>query len=148
MVEAEQRIARRIDSAADFTDLLSEYKSDIRSLLYYWHKHCPGPKIAHSINRTINNDPAGAFLFIKAMIGTSTLVETGVSHMSDFNKEHYELLSNYIDPEIIFNIFTKKYTDKDDQERYHFDMNDHPEKILANQFIYVHKSVKAATTSS
>lgn len=114
-------------------------------LLAIWFDFGDKIRLEEYLTRLITSDSQNAILLIKSFLPRAYGMETGVPVKSDFEKNTYESIKRYIDPEVLFNSLVKMFGKLDGKEyHYYGDTKGRDEnKVLAEQFAFIHNKAKS-----
>lgn len=84
-------------------DITSKYPSSVGTILYTLNKYVGCEYSNTYMKNLFESDPDSLMRFLEAIVPTSWGMESGVSNKSDFERDQYNSLINYLDIDIVLN---------------------------------------------
>lgn len=138
-------IAERIKSHAQKSPIpiYIEFPQNSLGLLSTWFHHGNSKdEVRQYIRETIQKNPLNSIEFIKNYIPTSWGLESGLSSKSDFERENYNSIVQFVEPELIFTSLKIIYGNALETPNYNLHGDEVSlEEQIAHQFSYIHHQV-------
>lgn len=139
-------LAKRIRDYTTTGDLIHDHYDNLASLLWNWNEYGSSKDIQGYIVNAIDSDPKNAIDFLTAYVGNAYDMLTGRKSRSDFRREAYDAITPFLDPEIFVkpleSIFSSEIGNDGGEYPHSMFSSKVPfEKLVAQQFMFIHKSV-------
>jgi hypothetical protein len=135
-------LAGRIRSQAALAPLYKSHGTDAPRLFWIWNKYAPAGEVELYLRKRFETDPTEINDFLAAYLAKAWGVESGLSRLSDFERENFDAVATLIAPEFIFTKLREKYGSELDAPEYH-DSDDVPvARRIARQFAFVYLGIK------
>ncbi len=139
-----ERISRELSKGLSIFD---DFSSKAPLLLFYWGKYKSRDEVNNFVQDYIDENPSNVNKVLNNYVGIAYPIGNGLPHKGDFEREEYNKIANAFDPSIISAKLEQIYGNdlySDEYPRFDKDVD----KIIARQFIWIHKLVEAENRKS
>jgi len=135
-------LGERVRSEASKGPLYRSHGTDGPRLLWIWNKYAQPGEVEAYLRKRFETDPAEIDDFLAVYVGKAWGMESGLSHIADFNRNNYDAVATLVPPEFILAELKERYgPDLDAPEYYHSDEVPLARRI-AHQFTSIYEGIK------
>jgi hypothetical protein len=140
-------LVRRIKAVASVSPLYKIYGSDAPALYWIWNEYGESGEIEKYLVDRFEKQPEEVDEFLDTYVGIITEMQSGLSRKSDFDRSSYDVISKYVDPDIIYRNLKTRFGPEIDNPSYHQPRDIPYAKVHARQFAFIHEKVQAELKS-
>jgi hypothetical protein len=143
--ECEARIkamlSDRIQERALQEPLYLTFGQGTHALYWSWNAHVGGTAVGDHLRVRFEQHPNEVDAFLDTFVGESWGLESGLPRRSDFMRESYDAIAQWLDPELIFANLRVRYGAEVDTADYHYGDDVQIARRIALQFAFIHRNV-------
>jgi predicted KAP-like P-loop ATPase len=144
-------VAERIKKYTKTHYIQVDFPDDVAHLMWIWKKWGEKSDIQKYFTRSFNSSNDRAIEFLMSYVSDAWSIETGIKTRSDFRREAYDEIAKLVDPGIfvkpLIQLFGKE-VNEGDYESYRSNKNNDDKFRIAQQFLYMHRTVTSENKSS
>jgi len=135
-------VAKRIEKHCNFLTIpvYVAYPETAGRYLNCWSLHNEEEPRDY-LKKHLTADPESIFALMKCFLGSTWAMDTGMPIESDLERNSYDVLARFIDPEDVAQILLSKYGNELSNPQFHLSNREPRDFRLASQFMYIHKRV-------
>jgi KAP family P-loop domain len=136
-------LSDRIQDRANQEPLYLSFGSGTYALYWLWNDVVGGTAVGDHLKARFTQNPNEVDIFLDTFVGEAWGLETGLPHKSDFTRDSYNVIAQWLDPEVIISNLRTRYGDEIDTAQYHYGDEVPIARRIALQFAFIHRNVVA-----
>ncbi|MDO8557029.1 MAG: KAP family NTPase [Candidatus Jorgensenbacteria bacterium] len=141
-------LADKIKGVASTEALYLSYPNYAHQMLWIWNEFGAKSEVESYLKLRFSANSEEVSKFLVVLTPTAYGGGKALPFKSDFQRDGYNAVRNFIDPSVILEYLSKLYGDKLNASKYHFGDDITVENRVANQFAFVHAQVQSETTTA
>jgi hypothetical protein len=135
-------LAERIRSRAAETPLYKSHGADAPRLFWLWNKYAASGEVDTYLRKRFELDASEIDDFLATYLGKGWGMESGLSHVGDFDRGNFDAVAAIVAPDFLFNKLRERYGDELDSPEYHHSDEIPLGRRIAHQFAVIYVGIE------